>query len=68
MLLVQGDFHELVIDQPLTNDDGQRIETVYRLQVMGACEVEAVAVTVDPNDPGVFAFRPLIVPENVTVP
>ena len=68
VLLLQGDFHELVIDQPLTDLNQQRIETVYRLQVMGASEVQAVAVTVDPDDPGVFAFRPLIVPENVTIP
>jgi hypothetical protein len=38
---------------------------VTRLQVMGAGEVQAVRVLVDPTDPAVFGFMPLIVPENV---
>ena len=66
VLLVQGDTHELVIDQPLKAPDGRsRLENVTRLQVMGAGEVQAVRVLVDPADPAVFGFMPLIVPENV---
>jgi hypothetical protein len=66
VLLIQGDTHELVIDQPLKATDGKtRLENVTRLQVMGAGEVQAVRVLVDPTDPAVFGFMPLIVPENV---
>ncbi len=68
VLLVHGDFHVLLIDQPLKTDDLATIETVYRLQVMGASEVQAVEVTVDPAWPGLFAFRPVIVPANVLNP
>lgn len=66
VLLVHGDTHELVIDQPLKAADGERrLENVTRLQVMGAGEVQAVRILVDPTDPAVFGFMPLIVPENV---
>ena len=67
VLLVQGDSHEFIVDQPLTTDldDGERLENVYRLQVMGSREVQAVRVGVHPGDPVVFSFRPLIVKENI---
>ena len=65
VLLVQGDDHVLLIDQPLTDSQGATLETVYRLQVMGANMVQAVRVGVDPSDPAVFSFQPLIVPENL---
>lgn len=67
VLLVQGDSHEFIVDQPLATDldDGETLENVYRLQVMGAREVQAVRVGVHPGDPVVFSFRPLIVKENI---
>ncbi|MCB9946501.1 MAG: metallophosphoesterase [Rhodospirillaceae bacterium] len=64
VLLVQGDAHVMIIDQPLRDENGQVLENVTRLQVMGAQEVHAVAVTVYPGDASTFSFRPLIVPEN----
>lgn len=69
VLLVQGDSHEMVIDQPLTMPDGKTtLETFTRLQVMGDGHVHAVRVLVDPDSPGVFSFQPLIVPENLRTP
>ena len=67
VLLVQGDSHEFIVDQPLKTelDDGERLENVYRLQVMGAREVQAVRVGIHPGDPVMFSFRPLIVKENI---
>ncbi len=65
VLLVQGDAHLLIIDQPLRDAEGFTIETVTRLQVMGAREVHGVAVTVYPGDESPFAFRPLMVRENL---
>ena len=67
VLLVHGDSHVLVIDRPLTEAGavtapGQASPTlrnVTRLQVMGADDVGAVEVTVDPADPAVFSFKPL---------
>lgn len=68
VLLVHGDGHVLRIDRPLRDNAGRTIENVTRLMVMGAQEVHAVRVTVDPAEPGLFAFTPLRVPENATRP
>ena len=70
VLLVQGDSHVLKIDQPLKRQpEGKAtLQNVYRLQVMGAGETHAVRIMVDPADPAVFGFRPLIVPENLPKP
>ncbi len=67
VLLVDGDEHTFIVDQPLKTKlhKGERLENVYRLQVMGAPEVQAVRVGVHPGDPVVFSFRPLIVKENI---
>lgn len=69
VLLVQGDSHTLVIDQPLrTADRKSTLENVFRLQVMGEDLVHGVRVHVDPADPAVFSFAPLIVPANILNP
>lgn len=66
VLLVQGDDHVLIIDQPLLDTKGKNpLPNVTRLQVMGEALVHGVQVLVDPADPGVFGFVPLIVKENV---
>lgn len=67
VLLVHGDSHVLVIDRPLTEagavtglgQTSPTLKNVTRLQVMGADDVGAVEVTVDPADPAVFSFKPL---------
>jgi len=65
VLLVHGDTHEFIVDRPLLRPDGMgRLVNVYRLEVFGDPHIQAVEVTVDPADPAMFAFRPLIVPEN----
>jgi hypothetical protein len=56
------------IDQPLRDNAGRRIDSVTRLMVMGAQEVHAVRVTVDPAKPGLFAFTPVRVPGNAQRP
>ncbi len=68
VLLVHGDGHVLRIDQPLRDNAGRTLETVTRLMVMGAQEVHAVRVTVDPAEPGLFSFTPVRVPENAMPP
>jgi hypothetical protein len=37
---------------------------ITRLEVYGDEQVQAVRITVDPSDPAVFGFMPIIVPEN----
>jgi hypothetical protein len=63
MLIVHGDDHDMEIDG-FRGTDYKRIPNVWRLQVMGESYIHAVTVTVDPSSPGVFGFRPFIVPDN----
>ena len=66
VLLVHGDTHLLTIDNPLMSADGKsRLENVTRLMVMGADQVQAVEVGVNPSSAGVFSFMPMIVRENL---
>jgi len=65
ILLIHGDSHRLRIDQPLLDSNRRVLENVYRLEVMGADEVQAVEVTVDASKSSPFSFRPLLVPENL---
>lgn len=67
VLLIHGDSHVLVIDRPLLEagtrttpgQTGAVLTNVTRLEVMGAADVGAVEVTVDPASPDVFRFRPM---------
>ena len=68
VLFVHGDNHLLRIDQPLRNVRRHTVENVTRLMVMGAAEVQAVKVTVDPAEPGLFSFTPIRIPENAPSP
>ena len=52
MLLVHGDSHRLIIDQPL-----ELLANFTRLQVPGDHQVDGVMVNVDPQSPGFFSFR-----------
>jgi hypothetical protein len=68
ILLIHGDSHQLKIDQPLRNKQKKLIENVYRLEVMGDEQVQAVEVIVDSRNSSPFSFRPLIVPLNFSTP
>lgn len=63
VLLINGDFHDLVIDRPFMVSQGEEKPPLYanimRLQVYGAPELKAVQVTVDTETPWVFSFQPL---------
>lgn len=65
ILLIHGDSHALMIDNPLFTADGKRLENVTRLMVMGADQIQAVEVGVNPSSAGVFSFTPMIVRENL---
>lgn len=64
VLLVHGDKHRLLIDQPLTGSGRKRVMNVVRLMVHGDREVHGTLVEVDTDDPAVFAFRPVLIPAN----
>ena len=67
ILLIHGDSHQLKIDQPLFNQQKKLIENVYRLEVMGAQQVQAVEIQVNARNSSPFSFRPLIVPQNLSI-
>jgi hypothetical protein len=65
VLLIHGDFHHLVIDQPLIGPGKRRIMNVTRLMVHGEDEVHGTLVHVDTDNPDLFSFQPVYIPENL---
>lgn len=63
ILVITGDNHVIEYQQ-LRGPDMKPISGAFHLQLMGEAHVHAVRVTVDPADPGVFGFAPMIIPEN----
>jgi len=63
-LIIHGDSHRLIIDQPFmgANTTRRPLHQVYRVQVMGDEQVEAVEITIDGNKHSPFSFRPLLLP------
>ena len=63
VLLINGDFHDLIIDRPFLVSQGEgappKYSNITRLQVYGAPELKAVTVSVDTETPWVFSFAPL---------
>jgi hypothetical protein len=69
VLLIHGDSHRLIIDQPLkTVDQKHVLENVLRLQVMGAEQVQAIEVRVNPEAHQPFSFKPILIKENMNAP
>jgi hypothetical protein len=63
VLIVQGHYHQFVIDRPLTKLDldkpGVTRQNLVRLQVYGWPDMKAVRVSVDTSKPWVFGFEPV---------
>lgn len=59
IVCIHGDTHFFRVDNPLTDDAGHQTHLHFtRMEVFGAPNVAGVSVTVDPQDPQVFSFRP----------
>ena len=65
VLLIHGDQHHLVIDQPLIGPGRRRIMNVTRLMVHGDSEVHATLINVDTDNPDLFSFKPVYIRENI---
>ena len=67
LLIVHGDTHTFGIDQPLRHpkDNKKILDNVVRLEVFGDEYIHAMRVLVNPQDPMLFAFQPLFIPENM---
>ena len=69
ILLIHGDSHRLIIDQPLKKADQKGyLENVIRLEVMGAEQIQAVEIQVNPQSAQPFGFKPIILRENMLNP
>jgi hypothetical protein len=66
VLLIHGDFHRLLIDQPLIGPDRRRIMNVTRLMVHGEHEIHGTLVHVDTDNPDLFSYQPVFIRENMT--
>jgi hypothetical protein len=62
VVLIHGDSGYFRIDKPMVNDQGRRVENFTRVETFGPDEAHWVEGIVDPADPGLFTFRPEIVP------
>lgn len=69
VLLIHGDSHRLIIDQPLKTVNQKHIlENVLRLQVMGAELIQGVEIGVDPKSEQPFSFTPILLKQNMLYP
>jgi len=81
VVLVHGDSHYFMVDKPLLDSEGRRVENFTRVETFGdhafgathpewdTNDVQWVKVLVDPHSRDVFSFQPQIVPANrVAVP
>ena len=60
VLLVHGDTHFFKVDKPLYSPT-KVLANLTRLQTFGSPLIHWVRVTVEPNNPNVFAVRPMMV-------
>ena len=61
VLIIHGDSHIFRIDRPFTDEEGEVIQNVMRLEVFGEDDIDGVRVMVNPNAPNgsMFAFQPI---------
>ncbi|MSP89766.1 MAG: hypothetical protein EXQ92_13305 [Alphaproteobacteria bacterium] len=69
ILLIHGDSHRYRIDQPLRADpighSGPTLRDFTHLEVFGSPETRGVIVTVHPDRPAPFAFKPMVFPYDI---
>jgi hypothetical protein len=64
--IIHGDSHTFRIDKPLISaKTGRLFQNFTRMETFGAPDSHWVRVFVDPADPQLLTFKPVIVPENV---
>lgn len=59
VLLVHGDSHHFIADQPFLDHHGRPIPNLWRLEVFGDPKMHAVKVRVDPQASPPFGFSPI---------
>ncbi len=61
VVLIHGDSHRFVHDQPLVDQAGQKVANVTRVETFGSPDVGWVEVTIDPKDPAQLRVEPRLV-------
>jgi hypothetical protein len=61
VVLIHGDSHRFVHDQPLVDSAGQKVPNVTRAETFGSPDVGWVEVTLDPKDPAAVRVEPRLV-------
>lgn len=64
VLIIYGDSHIFRVGRPFV----KTAPNIMALEVFGDTDMNAVEVTVEPNDPAVFSFKPVINPSPVKKP
>ena len=66
VILVHGDTHYFRVDKPLLNSHNQRrIQAFTRVETFGSPDVHWLKSTVDPQNPNLFSFEPVLVQKNL---
>jgi hypothetical protein len=64
VLLVHGDSHYFVIDKPMADSTGRIVANFTRAETFGAVNMHWLRITVDPADPNLFGFTPMLIDKN----
>ena len=61
VVLIHGDSHRFVHDQPLLDQAGQKVTNVTRIETFGSPDVGWVDVALDPTNPAALRVEPRLV-------
>ena len=61
VVLIHGDSHRFVHDQPLLDQAGQKVTNVTRIETFGSPDVGWVEVALDPTNPAALRVEPRLV-------
>ncbi|WP_241684918.1 metallophosphoesterase [Cyclobacterium xiamenense] len=64
VLLLYGDRHRFMVDQPLRDSSGRTMTNFTAVQVFGDRDMHAVQVEIDPDNPNLFSIDPFYVAGN----
>jgi hypothetical protein len=68
VVLVHGDSHYFRLDKPLVDARDRRVMNFTRVETFGTPDVHWVKAIIDPSDPNLFRFEPILIKENLSSP
>jgi hypothetical protein len=66
--LVHGDSHYFRLDKPLMDARDRRVMNFTRVETFGTPDVHWVKAIIEPSDPNLFRFEPVLVKANLNSP